>query len=250
MIYYFSGTGNSRYVAEQLAKLTGDVAVSIFGEVGVDAEVVGLVFPVYGWAPPQAIMNFARQMPAPREGEYRYAVMTCGDDAGKTVDVLRTTGFSPQSAFSVIMPNTYVCLPGFNVDNDSLRKKKLQSCGARIEHIAENIRRKLCITDVHEGALPRTKTYLLGRFFAKFLITDSKFRVNINCNACGACAKACPVENICFENNRPAWSGNCMGCLACYHTCPRHAINFGSQTLRKGQYTLRRYIGETGNGQK
>ncbi len=250
MIYYFSGTGNSRYVAEQLAKLTGDVAVSIFGEAGVDDDVVGLVFPVYGWAPPEAIMDFARKIPAPRENEYRYAVMTCGDDAGKAADVLRITGFHPQSVFTVTMPNTYVCLPGFDVDSDNLRRKKLQDCGERIEQIAENISRRLCIADVHEGALPRTKTYLLGKLFAKFLITDSKFRVNVNCNACGACSKACPVGNIVFKNNRPAWNGNCTGCLACYHACPRHAINFGSQTLRKGQYTLRRYIGETGNVQK
>lgn len=246
MIYYFSGTGNSYYVAKQLAKLTGDETRSIFEPSGNNGDTIGLVFPVYGWAPPKAVCNFAENISHGTRGKYLFAVMTCGDDAGKTLDILKKTGFRPNSAFTVIMPNTYVSLPGFDVDSDKLRKQKLHDCAARTIHIADEINRRHDTTDIHEGALPRTKTYILGKISAKYLTDDRKFHVNSECVSCSACVKACPTGNISFSPlKRPIWNGNCTGCLACYHTCPHHAINFGTQTLRKGQYTIGRYTDET-----
>lgn len=247
MIYWFSGTGNSRYVAERIAELTGEHTQSIAdtGEAGETGGVAGLVFPVYGWMPPAIVRRFAQANAARlNAAAYSFAVMTCGDDAGKALDVLKATGFTPQSAFTVIMPNTYVSLPGFDVDGDAVRKRKLQSCAGRIGEISALTAARAKTTDVHEGLLPRTKTYLLGRIIAGYLTASRKFRAGDACNSCGTCAKACPVGNIPAVKPRPVWGGNCTGCLACYHVCPRHAIAFGTFTKGKGQYTLRRHIGE------
>ena len=51
-IYYFSGTGNSLYVAKDIAAKTVGTLVPIASVVGsnvikVDSEVIGIVFPVY-----------------------------------------------------------------------------------------------------------------------------------------------------------------------------------------------------------
>ncbi|MFW5518323.1 MAG: ferredoxin, partial [Segatella copri] len=29
---------------------------------------------------------------------------------------------------------------------------------------------------------------------------------------------------------------DCLTCFTCYHHCPHHAIEFGKQTRKKGQY--------------
>lgn len=58
MIFYFSGTGNSRWVAESLGKRLGD-AVEDIADVKIEkeeytlpeGEILGFVFPVYAWAP-------------------------------------------------------------------------------------------------------------------------------------------------------------------------------------------------------
>ena len=60
MIVYFSATGNSRWVAQQLAALTGDVLCDIAdslkeGRLPVlpdDTERVGVVFPIHSWYVP------------------------------------------------------------------------------------------------------------------------------------------------------------------------------------------------------
>lgn len=247
MIYWFSGTGNSRYVAERIAGLTGGQTQGIAGtgDAAENDAVAGVVFPVYGWMPPAIVRRFA-QANAVRlnAAAYSFAVMTCGDDAGKALDVLKATGFNPQGAFTVTMPNTYVSLPGFDIDSDAVRKHKLQGCAGRISEISAMIAARAKTTDVHEGMLPRTKTYLLGRIIAGYLTASHKFRAGDACDSCGTCAKVCPVGNIPAVKPRPVWGDRCTGCLACYHSCPRHAIAFGSFTKGKGQYTLRRHIGE------
>ena len=66
MIYYFSGTGNSRWAARRLAALTGDEARDI---IGLDAVPtcqgearIGLVFPIYAWGPTQQVLDLARKL--------------------------------------------------------------------------------------------------------------------------------------------------------------------------------------------
>lgn len=249
MIRYFSGTGNSRYVAESLAKLLGDGDVeSIFGSTPPDAagKALGIVFPVYAWQPPRIVEHYLSHIPAPSEaGRYTFIVMVCGDDCGKALrEARRAAGCSIDAAFSVAMPNTYVSLPFFDVDSAPIRRRKFAAAAGRISEIAQMVKRRECRDDVREGAAPWTKTYVLGRIIRPWLTRDDKFAAGDGCDSCGACARECPVGNITYPEgpgSRPKWGGHCTGCLACYHACPRHAIHWGGMTAHKGQYNLRRY---------
>lgn len=253
MVYYFSGTGNSRYVACRIAALTGDRALDI-ADAPADAgggnrALLGIVFPVYGWRLPKIVRRFCGTLDSEAAGgRFVYAVLTCGTDTGKAFRLLRRLlrerGMRTDSAYSVIMPDVYVCLPGFDVDKDGLRKSKYDRAARRILGIADDINARRRRIDVFEGAFPRIKTYLLGTLFFRFLVKDAPFNASAGCDGCGACRLACPVGNIAFEDGRPSWRGKCEGCLNCYHSCPRHAINFGRSTLRKGQYTFLRHACE------
>lgn len=253
MIYYFSGTGNSRFVAHEIARLTGDNAYDMTERRTAAAEenenFLGFVFPVYGWQPPMIARRFCTALEAAvARGRFVYVVMTCGDDAGKALNIfnklMKRQGIAIDSAYTVIMPDVYVCLPGFDVDSDTLRRKKFTQAATRIPDIAAEINSRQKRNDVHEGIFPRTKTYALGALFFRFLVKDTPFAANDNCNGCGICEKGCPVKNITFSNGRPQWKGKCEGCMNCYHSCPKHAIHFGKQTLRKGQYTFRQHTAE------
>ena len=253
MIYYFSGTGNSRFIAQEIAALTNDCVCSMSEKEPIPTDengaFLGIVFPVYGWQPPKIVRRFCATLDAASaKGRFVYIIMTCGTDTGKTLDILRrqmqNQGIAINSAYSVIMPDSYVCLPGFEVDKEELRKRKFSKAAKRIYEIAADIKDKRMRTDVFEGALPRTKSYILGNLFYKFLVKDKPFNVNSKCTGCGICQKACPVGNVILSDGLPTWNGNCEGCLNCYHSCPHHAINFGKSTMRKGQYTFRRHAAE------
>lgn len=91
MIFYFSGTGNSRRIALRLAGLTADKAVDIVSLTDIpDPKTerrIGLVFPVYAWGLPEPVESFLKRLPA--ADCYTFAAVTCGADAGHA---LKKTG--------------------------------------------------------------------------------------------------------------------------------------------------------------
>ena len=255
MIYYFSGTGNSLHVARHLADVLGErlcpmttTLPSSSGE-GKGEGAIGLVFPVYAWGIPSVVEQFIRNYKASLlggrlEGGFLYAVMTCGDDMGYADKVLeKALGRKFDAIFSVQMPNTYVCLPGFDVDSLEVCKAKYANEEATVKEIAAYVTERKTVRRLKRGLFPFTKTYIIRPLFNRYLLTDRYFHVDtLRCISCGKCKKACPVGNIILEAI-PQWQSHCAGCLACYHACPHHAINFGKMTQKKGQYNLQQQLG-------
>lgn len=248
MIYYFSGTGNSLYVARHLADALGErlcpMQLSSVSNLKEQAdESVGLVFPVYAWGIPSVVEAFAKAFPKGAK-PFLYAVMTCGDDMGYTDRVLeKALGRQLDAAFSVLMPDVYVCLPGFDVDSNEECREKFRGEETKVKEIAECIKAKKQVRLLKRGPFPWVKTYVLRPLFNRFLVTDKYFHTDASkCIACGRCSKTCPVGNILIIDDLPRWQSHCAGCLACYHACPYHAINFGKMTQHKGQYNLYNYM--------
>ena len=150
MIFYFSATGNSRWVAGQLAELTGDELFNMAdflreGRVPAlpaDTARVGVVFPIHSWYVPAPVLRFLSQLAVPASA-YRYAVCTCGDDCGCTrhifQEALYEKGWDLASGFSVTMPNTYVCLPGFDIDDPQTTQQKLKALPQRLTGIVHTL---------------------------------------------------------------------------------------------------------------
>lgn len=246
MIYYFSGTGNSLKVCKLLAEELHDGYSSIVSSNVCKEAMVGIVFPVYAWGVPKIVENFIINVLPTLLGQrslYIYVVMTCGDDVGCTDKIvskaMKKVGIRLCAAFSVQMPNTYVSLPGFDVDSDVLARKKVSVMEQNIGRIAKSIRNREEVIDVTRGGMAWIKSNILRPLFYKFLMNDNSFWVDKTCVHCGRCATHCSVKNIemkrCGAISLPSWQGNCEGCLGCYHTCPQHAIQYGRFTRNKGQ---------------
>ncbi len=247
MLYYFSGTGNSRLVCEVLAEQLGEKYCSMLHPLSSEDEAVGIVFPVYAWGMPNVVQAFVEYILPSLLGHsnrYIYVIMTCGDDIGYTDSLvgkaLKKCGRKLYAAFSVQMPNTYVCLPGFDVDSVEVADRKLNAMRVIVPEIVRQINARQATFDVVRGGFAWCKTYILRPLFNTFLTGDKRFRVTRNmCISCGLCQSHCPVENIWMSerSNFPQWKGKCTGCLGCYHICPRHAIQYGWFTKGKGQKT-------------
>ena len=250
MILYFSGVGNSRKVAECAGKMLGETVFPLTEVVGNkrDAlvlqanEALGFVFPVYSWGPPAVVLGALERLHLSSIPAYVYFICTCGDDTGKTADIFRKAvrrkGWECHAGFSVTMPNTYVCLPGFNVDSSRLANLKLNSMKGRVEFVASCIRNRERKWDCHEGAFPRLKSYVIRPLFNRYMTSPKPFHAEGTCISCGKCEQVCPMHNIRLVDRRPVWGADCALCLACYHHCPKHAVAYGSMTRGKGQFTL------------
>lgn len=239
MILYFSGTGNSRYVAEKLAELLGEELVNMESSRSLpamtDDEPLGIVFPVYAWGLPRIVTDYLANKQI--TNKFVWTVMTCGDDMGYADVILeKTIKRRVDAAYSLKMPNTYVSLPGFDVDSPELATKKIKETESQLPRIAESIRNKENCSELTRGDMAWMKTYVLRPLFDKFLVTDKFFKTTPDCSSCGLCAKQCPAKDIVMTAGVPTWqSKDCTGCLRCYHKCPKRAIEWGKFTKNKGQ---------------
>ncbi len=250
MIFYFTGTGNTKWVARQLADATGEKLLFIPDELRngsldyrlQDGERLGFCFPTHGWQPPRIVRQFIRRATFQGAG-YVYAVTTCGDNMGHAMRILNKElirkGLSAQSQFAVLMPESNVCFSFLHLDPKERERQKIAAAKERVRHICQVVsHRQQGVVELIRGAIPYTYTYVIGGYYNKHLITDRKFWVDASaCIQCGLCARLCPVDDI--EGLPPRWKhdGSCTNCLACYHHCPQHAIHWGK--MKRGQYVFR-----------
>ncbi|MCM1313470.1 MAG: EFR1 family ferrodoxin [Bacteroides sp.] len=248
MIFYFSGTGNSRWAARELADSLGEELRFIPDELGSDmryvmrdGERLGFVFPCYAWGVPLLVENFIRRLSVGNVG-YVYYLCTCGDDTGMTKElfcrIIESKGWHCHLGFDIQMPESYISLPGFDVDTKEKERAKLEAAAERIKKAVSAVgQRQTDCFDVLPGAYPWMKSRVVRPFFNRFLMSPKPFRYTDKCISCGKCAASCPLHNISLADRKhPVWHEQCAGCLRCYHVCPVNAVQYGWFTRGKGQY--------------
>lgn len=284
MIFYFSGTGNTKWAASKLAAATREDLISIAPYMRADDsshnlaepfilkenERLGFVFPVHGWRVPKLVREFISKMKILREPSdasggnkakaddclknrpFAYCVCTAGDSIGLTIENLNEViSLTPSlqalgitevsSSYSLIMPESYIGLPFMDVDPKEREIRKKENAAQELAVVCEEIfDRKEGINRLVKGPIPWFFTKVVGGFFENVLITDKRFHVEKDrCVKCGICANVCPVGDIKGGHGEyPVWlhHKDCLTCFTCYHHCPHHAIEFGKQTQKKGQY--------------
>ena len=287
MIFYFSGTGNTKWAASKLAAATREDLISIAPYMRADDsshnlaepfilkenERLGFVFPVHGWRVPKLVREFICKMKILRESSdataenkakaddglknhpFTYCVCTAGDSIGLTIEnlnkvisqnpSLQALGITEvSSSYSLIMPESYIGLPFMDVDPKEREIRKKENAAQQLAIVCEEIfDRKEGISRLVKGPIPWFFTKVVGGFFENVLITDKRFHVEKDrCVKCGICANVCPVGDIKGGHGEyPVWlhHKDCLTCFTCYHHCPHHAIEFGNQTQKKGQYYFR-----------
>lgn len=276
VIYTFSGTGNSLAVARHIAERLGASRASIptlmeRESVAMEADAAGLIFPVYHKSIPLIIKRFVEKLEN-LEGVYLFSVYTYGDSPGLAVEHLRqlveARGGELAAGYGVHMPYNYLTpspvlrgfFRSFTLREVPVEKQQamLSAARERIERIAAAVGdRESGTFDITSDPVTRLADALnLPEILAKpvwlkvagveegnelsFLesrqVMDRAFWANDACNACGICARICPVANIGMVKERPVWQQRCEQCFACLQWCPQQAIQFGSNTAGKRRY--------------
>ena len=224
MIIYFSGTGNSRFVAKKLAALTGEELVDA---VKYTREGKGAAFtkpgkyvfvsPVYVSAPPRAFVDFIRKSSFPN-------------------NVLASEkGFAYLGTAQVCMPQNYIAM--FKTHTAEENREVVRRALPVIEGLADFILGGVELPDPGMKAWEYISTEMIIGMYYRDLMKAKAFRVSDACIGCGRCAAACPLANISMKDRRPVWGNNCTHCMACINLCPKQAIEYGKRTEGKPRYT-------------
>ena len=251
MIFYFSGTGNSLWVAKQLGSTFNEKLISIADELKNDLasfdyslatnEKIFFVFPVHSWGPAVLITRFIEKMNLKNyANQLIYAICVCGDNCGETNRIIRKA-FAKKSiqlthAYSIQMPNNYILMKGFGVDSKETEQKKLAAAPHLLSEIVENIQSGKNNNHYFMGGKPFLKSRIVYPAFSKFALGRNKFFATDACIGCKLCATICPTKTISIQNQKPVWKNTCIQCTACIHRCPVHAIEYGKITQNQERY--------------
>ena len=242
-LYYYTGTGNSLWVARQLAqRLDGPAELVSLGTdyalPDAECDRIGLVFPVHVWGLPQHVRDFAGRLTA-APNRYVFALAVNAGQAAATLldlrDRLQVREVSLQCGFELRLPSNYILWNG--AQPVAQQQELFAAAQAKLDRIAPILHDRLP-GPVERG--PWWQNILLSavnRFaYAKMATTDKDFWTADTCNGCGVCERICPSANIRLEQGRPAWQHRCSQCLACLQWCPQEAIRHGKKTAGRQRY--------------
>lgn len=245
VVLYFTGTGNCLYVARQLggnnAELLSIPQLMKNDIIEIEADEIGLVYPIYGHMPPNMVRQFIKK--AKLKADYKYAVLTYGNRKCNAVeiwdDISRQSGVPFDYISTLIMVDNW--LPNFDMNEQILIDKHIPENLAKIsadiaarkhwhEPVSEEERRQ------HQGFLDWTGIDPEAGFV---LQSEKYFTVTDACIGCGACVAVCPKGNYTLSADGVKMHGSCEFCFACIQNCPQKAIQFAKNEndpfLRNGE---------------
>ena len=226
LIFYFTATGNSLYVARELAGESGQL-LSIprlikDEHLDFEADEIGFVFPDYAASAPLMVREFVSK--AHFKAQYIFSVITFGNFAANVADwwddFCKEKGLQNHYINTLLMVDNY--LPVFDMNEQMKIDKKISENLTQIVNDIASHREYVS----HVDADDRMKEWLKRLQENHFpMEAERLLRLNTEtCIACGTCAAVCPHGNFRMTDTHAEFSGSCEYCLACVHACPQKAL--------------------------
>ena len=120
MILYFSGTGNSKYVAKRIADALGDEIVNLNDRIKASnispvetGERLNIVTPTYAWRIPRIVRDWLLKTEL-RGAKRAWFVMTCGSEIGNADkynrDLCAEKNLTCMGTAQIVMPENYIAM--------------------------------------------------------------------------------------------------------------------------------------------
>ena len=224
MVFYFTATGNSLYVAKQLEKDPVSIAQAVHDRESVyEAEKIGIVSPVFGHEVPALVREFLER--SVFQTPYFYMVLTYGNRHGGAAELaeqmLDQIGIHPSYINVLLMADNF--LPAFDMDKQRMLDKKVDEHLKAIREDIESGKQYIApVTDTDRAA---HREYLAGRAKMPKDAFSKLYRITEECIGCRICSKVCPKNCFTIEGQKSTWHPEgCITCMACIHACPMMAI--------------------------
>lgn len=244
MILYFSGTGNSKYVAKRIADVLGDEIVNLNARikasdtspVETDERLI-IVTPTYAWRIPRVVRDWLLRT-EPRGAKRAWFVMTCGSEIGNADkynrDLYAEKAISCMGTAQIVMPENYIAM--FSAPQADEARKIVAKAEPSIERAIAAIQSNQPFAPTRNNLYDRFMSGPVNPIFYKFFVKADAFTVSDACIGCGQCAKRCPMNNVTLEDCKPVWGRNCTHCMACICYCPVNAIEYDKKSVGQPRY--------------
>lgn len=244
ILFYYSGTGNSLWLARVLARKLGNTQlISMTDNTQLlmwtkQLPTVGLVFPVHAWGVPRRVLSFLDHLEKLRPS-YCIALANHGGQVSNTLiqlgKELKQRHIDLSAGWEILMPSNYIIWAG--ADSEEKQKDHFRKAEEKLSVIAGSIMEKAELPPEKGPLWQRILLSTLYRAsFPHFPAMDKYFGTDARCNQCGICIKICPTQNIALIDGHLTWQRRCEQCLACIQWCPQESLQFGKRTQKFKRY--------------
>ncbi|MBN2602661.1 MAG: EFR1 family ferrodoxin [Candidatus Thermoplasmatota archaeon] len=255
-IYYFSGTGNSLHVAQELQnRLPNSTILPMVSLIENDAvktkgETVGFVFPTYFTTVPAPVRLFLKRVDM-KSAKYTFSIVTrmgsfCVAN-GIIKRLLKKKGKRLDAQFILNMGNNSPTglKPGKGDENwiQEISKEKISQLESKVQSHLDKIQKIIVNQKKYPEKINLNPLTSLAERIMYFLTRNIKTQINFvtdsTCTGCGICEKVCLSRKILMDNKKPHWQENvrCYYCYACFNFCPTQSILVDKKYTKKdGRY--------------
>lgn len=248
MILYFSGTGNSEYLAQILAKQLNDEIINIGKELNImnsyysDSPYI-FVLPTYAYRMPRVVEEFIIQRQF-KGNQNVYVVLTCGASIGNAYqcakDLFESKNMDFKGLTPIVMPDNYIVM--YNPTSNEEAIDIIENGKTEVLGLLEYILNNKDFPVVKETLMNRLMSKYGNELFYKYMVNDKGFKVNDSCIHCLKCVEGCPLDNIKYINKEIVFQNYCTHCMACINFCPKEAIVYKNSTKKRNHYHLKKII--------
>lgn len=250
MIIYYSATGNTEYIAKELAKQLDDECVDLLGRVKTgdhstfhSEKPFIICAPVYVCEMPRFMSKYLKKQEFTGSREV-YFIFTSGGYCGisgplaKKIFKKKKMTYKGHAEFK--MPRNYMVNDHYPMLETKEVEERILSSREKIGQVVEDIKAGRKLKARHVFLAETIITVPFNPIWCKIEMKAKDFYSTGKCIGCGKCEKLCPLNNIKIVDGKPVWGKNCTHCMACIGNCPTDAIEYG-KISKKEQYNFGKY---------
>ena len=249
MILYFSGTGNSAYVAKRIGKEIDDEVIDLFekirnndfSEIHSERPLI-IVAPTYAWRIPHMVQRWIENTPFTGNQKI-YFILTCGGSVGNASKYLAKLCEKKKMDYcgcmGIIMPENYIAL--FSTPTQEKAFQIIEKAEPVIDQALCRIKDGTVFPQMNITFMDTLNSGIINDLFYPLFVHSKKFYATGECISCGKCVNVYPLNNIHMENGKPVWNNECTHCMACICRCPKEAIEYGEHSKGLPRYICKKY---------
>lgn len=244
VLYVFSGTGNTRLIADLYKKYLTDYETVIFdieiqkGSTSFvpppnpsEFDLIGFGYPIHGFNAPEITVNFCRALPDTDKTKRKKAFIfkSSGEghslndySSGLMIKILEKKGFDILCERHYVMPYNMI----FRHSPEMVKSEYIYADALvrlNCRDLQNGFRENVHFNPLKAWFVPLLRIeWIYARLQGPFMKVDMH-----KCIKCMKCLNNCPLNNISFADEKFKFGTNCSLCVRCSFNCPVCAISIG-----------------------